>query len=445
MLLTIVGCSSGGVKSSKLYGIDTYVMGEYNMPQDLGKPSLTDEELNSLKDQDFNNVKNQITSYIDLLRYLETKGELLNDADLYLWAKDNFENVEIVKTERKENKTKIIYSYPFVRINDNYYPLDLTRDIIDKTYLLKNKEEVGSFKEFKDYKKYISINYPHVYDKVYLIDSENMVILDNGEFSEKCDERNTECFSYYGYNIPLGLGTPKLTQEEILKLVESDDYEYIAKTISTAADAMAYVTNRFKMQSGFINSEFDGGYCVDYGNVWFDNDRMVQCTLSAAQLIDLKQAQCSAISTVMNFLLIDDYDELGYVALSSRSEGGDGHAINYAKGFDGRYYLIDASIFLYGSPSWLRNIWHNGHADTLEELMISFAASIGPWGTPIEQLTTWSYDGIWCVGEDGPTERMYRKFPDGAYNCNVWEGYLGYKYFTPKNPTDFYSYVDLSN
>lgn len=133
------------------------------------------------------------------------------------------------------------------------------------------------------------------------------------------------CFDCTNSTVPENLQLPEaisnrtLSNDEMNKLIENDNPEEIAKQISTVADCICY----------FVKADF----C--YGDGMIRNSRAV---CSAFQTIDRKVGQCASISSCMNFILWGDYDEIGYIVVSS-------HVMIYIKQ-DGIYYSINPTSYL---------------------------------------------------------------------------------------------------
>lgn len=443
LLLTSSCGAANSVKTSKLYGVKTYVLDEYNMPQVLGKPKLTNEEVQEYSKLDNEQILEKVDSYIDILRInsLKSYSDRMDNSDLFKWANKHFDKVGIIATQYLNELNKMIYGkLVYVVVDDFYCLMNIARDIDCKEWLKSYKGENAMFNSSEELKRGILDNYPTNFYLIEIIEPGNYILFDNGETSYKTISRNAECYEYMGYKLPLALGTPKLNEKEITNLVKSDDYKLIEDTIDNIGDAVAFIEAAdIVTQFDFANISYVGGFSVDNGNNWYDDEHNVVYSCSGAEIIKLGKAQCSAMATLINFLLYDDFEALGYVC-------GHGHAINYIKGNDNRYYLIDGSDIV-GMHKWLYGHSIDGNADTLEELMNEYYTHPTPGYNGDARtafMISWEYDGVWCFSEK-PKSSSSKEFvfPNGTKNVNIWEKNMDttVSYFEPKHRTDHYNFI----
>lgn len=400
LLINLCSCSNGiKVKESSLLGVKTYVYEEYNMPQELGKPHLTDDEILNYSNMDNDIIFNEIDSYIDLLRIDENKdysNKFSND-DLFIWAFKHFENVGYIHTEYIDELNKKIFGkLIYIQTENNIYVLNIAQDSSNKEYLKYFKADQAIFDDKDELYNAINAYYPVNYWLIEIID--NIITLPNGELSSISISRNTECYEYNGYKLPVGLGMPELNDKEIEELTKTTDYKKIEDSINNIGDAVAYI----EAKGMKIQADNDSrGYSFKNG---------VTYSCSGAQIIDMNVAACTGASTLLNFLLFDDYDEFGYIT-------GYEHTIDYAKGHDGRYYIIDGTCVI-GNHMWLSNYSIDGNADTLEELMNDYINHpIFNYFEHQDFMISWIYDGIWGYGEDWDSFL----FPPGSKNATIWK------------------------
>lgn len=165
--------------------------------------------------------------------------------------------------------------------------------------------------------------------------------------------QNTQVISFAGTILPDGLGKPVLSDENIDALIAEGDYEKIAQTITTFPDAVNF----------FLRAGITYNYAIRHNMInGFNYHR------SAWQVLKDGYGQCVELSNLMHYLLLDDFDEIGYVAVKSTRNA---HVMVYIIE-DGLYYLIDPSQ--YGTPT--PPIWpgycSEDFMDIAEELTKSF-------------------------------------------------------------------------
>lgn len=138
----------------------------------------------------------------------------------------------------------------------------------------------------------------------------------------------TQVFPCAGTSLPVGLGMPKLSDEEIDALIAEGDYEKMAKTITTMADAANLC---YRMELEFDESRDNN----THGEFHYRN--------SAWSVLENGIGQCVSMSNLIHYLLQGDYQEVGYVNVRTP---GDGHVMNYIR-HNGMYYLINSTDYVY--------------------------------------------------------------------------------------------------
>lgn len=149
----------------------------------------------------------------------------------------------------------------------------------------------------------------------------------NGEILLEETTCGVPTFSYAGTTIPVGLGLPKLTDEEIDALLAENNPRKVKETITTLADFVNYCyRGEFIFGDGLINFFERGKWDLKSG--WG-----VQTTSSGYQTLQRREGQCASMSSCMRYVLDGDYDETGYVLI-------DQHIMTYIL-CDGLYYLVN--------------------------------------------------------------------------------------------------------
>ena len=250
-------------------------------------------------------------------------------------------------------------------------------------------------------------------------------------------------YDYCNIEIPLGLGLPELTFEEMDQLIESEDYSAIKEEIKTLADAVCYVRRAgFKRDTNCTMRRFGNLEYIDYGNLNYAYGTGIRGNYAApaVEIMRLRTGQCTAMSTLFNYLLWGDYPEVGYVSIKYADN--DGHIMIYLQGHDNKYYLVNPSQYTEGTHLWVEFYFtEKACTDTLAELMQALIDSENP-GKPrakVRSLYTHSWDGVWAIiGDDGgPPENRNNPwiFPTGA-NATYWAGINpNFEYMDTKHPT----------
>jgi hypothetical protein len=167
----------------------------------------------------------------------------------------------------------------------------------------------------------------------------------------------SKVFYYADTSIPVELGKPQLSDEEIDTLISEQDYSKTAATINTLADAINYYK-----RAGF--TFYDKKNTNTHGKFHY-----VQ---SACQVLKSNEGQCVSMSNLNHFLLHDNYDEVGYVSVRSP---GDGHVMTYILQ-DGKYYLINSVDYTLNHNYFWLDSYPNvlGCAEDFQEIADSLVA-----------------------------------------------------------------------
>ncbi|MBQ6479056.1 MAG: InlB B-repeat-containing protein [Erysipelotrichaceae bacterium] len=235
-------------------------------------------------------------------------------------------------------------------------------------------------------------------------------------------------YTYCNTQIPAGLGTPTLSNAQIDELIAMVDsqrglspeevdisvLDEVAARITTLADAACYLQRaKFSFTNkGLANADIFG---PDVGNIGFSDDEFLY-TIPGAESLLVNEGQCSSSTSLMEYLLQGDYDELGYIKISQNNNG---HAMIYILSGD-KYYLVDPTEYVYrGGGLWLRFLnADKASSQSLEELVqIVHNANYPTPREPNIKTVAYVYDGVFCMcGEDGwiNDPGVNIKFPVGA-------------------------------
>ena len=442
------------LKEYEKWGIDCYYYEQYVFPDAIGFPRLTKEEIDQI---DETNESDVISTYPDMICYLKRKGflgvpseNIQKGINILL---GDYEEIGTITVYFKKSDYDLLY----VKANGSYYPLDLSFNLLDqKDWMESLDAEECSFDDLDHLLDTIVEHYTNetlgrpgegsgkaVSATARSVEFLGKVEAPNGTIMNLEQLHGEKIFNYSGTQIPLGLGLPVLTSEQIEELINEQDFNKTRETITTLADAVCYLFKSGFKEGGEINSGRFAG--TDVGNIEFAGDHLLY-TVSGEEMMSIKEGQCSAMCTLNHYLLRDDYDELGYIKLSYTDN--DGHAMVYIKK-DGKYYLINPADYVfakgpYGNyveafDGWLSYYKEDepGSADSLEELMNNMINNrIAPGGT-ISKLITLDYDGVFCNGpSSGGINRLGVTvlFPKGS-NVKAWTDNTPIDYVEPEHST----------
>ena len=130
------------------------------------------------------------------------------------------------------------------------------------------------------------------------------------------------------------LGGTTLTPEQAYALVDADP-ETVKAAVKTTADVLMYMLAAQLGDNG-------GCYCTDWdGWTWHTN-------FSAKEVMEKKLTNCGASANLANYLLEDDYEEVGFILHAYYPGNGGGHVYNYFL-FEGKYYIVDFSWYMFNN------------------------------------------------------------------------------------------------
>ena len=477
LLLLVVGCSNISVNEdnvisneekqvldidysySTVKGIDVFSFSDEStgtkmeFPKALGLPKYTINELKQLSED---NAKTKLDNFADIYMYIRyVKHVMKNNIEginiFYDYLKDKYEEVKYLQISDGVTNYQILC----VLIDGCYYPLDISQYLHSSSKYLNNYAEDNYLcSDIVNLQEKLQNGNPWITGEnvvVTCLDEDNMpkllsskhgkdenwqdykIKLINDEETTVYKYNNTEVYDYCDIQIPLGLGLPKLTLDEINELINSD-HTTVAEKITTFADAIAYVVN-----AGF-NWQDNTGYrfkeiaMADVGNVNYPDDQFMY-TVSGLELLNLELGQCSSMSTVFNYLLYGDYPEVGYVRTT-------GHAMLYIVDENGIYYLLNPANYamrnnhvlctrLYEMSCQGMLVSSEDPQELFEDFIRFFSATF---------LYTYSYDGVWCLYEKSGNseafndENAIRVFPEGS-KAVCYKGNPNIEFAMPKHST----------
>lgn len=153
------------------------------------------------------------------------------------------------------------------------------------------------------------------------------------------------------YKLPTMLGGLTMTVEEAKALV-GEKPAVIREKVRTAGDLLLYMlASRMLLKNG------DEQVTVN-GHNWHYNS-------TAEQVLTENLGNCGRMANLANYLLADDYEEIGFILHSYYPGNGGGHVYNYIR-YGGKYYIVDFSSYLFSNYS-VQNEFHFLTLNSLEE------------------------------------------------------------------------------
>lgn len=444
------------IVESEKYGVPIYTYKGFEIPVELGYPKLTDKQINEITES---SAESMITTYVDALVYLYNKlfdrvkpvnmnampksdSELTEPMFYATYAKLLFgdysevHRLDITSNGDSQGRGGCTFFICLRGFDDMYYWLNMYEQVVigEKGWLNNyyDSKYTGNKYCFDDINSVLaalsdetinaSLAYHSSRKKItseqlsgeddYVNEKADFVVGNDGRKYQVVNKHGTEVFIYHKFQFPLGLGLPEISEEEMEDLINTSDYESIASKINTLADAAYYM-----VKAGFVMNmdkpetiKFKDVRVGDFGNVQYEDETFY--STSGLELLQLRIGQCSSASTLMSYLLKDNYKELGYLLL--RFSDNDGHAMIYIKNDDDIYYLVDPVKYLmpYDKEYIYLNqydyIWldmldndEKGSAKSLNELADTMINKKTPWkenDVVLNALVSFCYDGVFCEG-----------------------------------------------
>ena len=444
IIVMLVGCNNESSKEEPeaKYNEEIYIYNDIEIPVALGSPSLTEEELKNIKVKE---TKDRINNYADALMYLQKyyKNALPLDTinKMCELLSDDFEEISYINLKFTDTN----YLVMVIKTSGLYYPVDVYDNVTNSGEWLRNYQDLQYVSDDLEKttnnvvkgNRLVSDKGDVVsYDVICLYDSNAPIIyidLDINKFG------NESGYTYNSFQFIDAYGLPKLSDDEIKNLVDEinkGNYEAARTGVSTVLDFVRLM-EELGFKSTSINNLVPGDNYrgVDVGNISYNDRDGFMYTISGTESLIVKEGQCTSTASLLNYILSDDYEEVGYVFLRfiSRDTGNeDGHAINYIK-VDDKYYLVSPSYYLTGDGAWINypELWEGNN--NLSSIMEKVCESNYPNGKGSYNIA-FKYDGIYCVGFAGYLNGKTKLLiPTGAEvkantNCE-------YSFADPKHPT----------
>lgn len=138
------------------------------------------------------------------------------------------------------------------------------------------------------------------------------------------------------YQLPKMLGGLTLTPDSAKSLVGKSP-EVIKEQVRTAGDLLLYMlASRTLLENG--DQQISAS-----GYEWHYNR-------TAKEVLSMKKGNCGSMANLAKYLLDEDYEEVGFILHSYYPGNGGGHVYNYIK-YNGKYYIIDFSSYLFNNYS----------------------------------------------------------------------------------------------
>lgn len=457
LLVVLSGCGSSKQEEVKVdykllsdpvNGLEVYKLGDLIIPTIFGYPEYTNKEIMEIDEAE---AENKIKTIPDLLNYVVLKNvdyspyKLTHVLAPFLTnTYDEFGYIDFIEDND-------YFGINFVLIDGLYYPFsmfDMLKSEANYNWMNWLKTDKVSFKNYNEMIEELGKTNNHtLMGKVVTLESgkyekKENIMAPNGENYLLFTRQDEKVFTLHGATLFYDLGLPELTLDEIKELVNSEDKTIIADKINTVADAINYLyyAEYQESNSGFETNEV---IAADFGNIYYKDEATIDglfiaYAMPGLETLMLNKGQCTSTSTLFNYLLKDDYPELGYVLL-------DGHCIIYVQGQNGKYYLVDPANYIkagkesYSDPQYLEN---SGYCDeSLQILMERFGQNcFAPGtGTPITFVYTIVYNGVYTADAYNPE---IVKIPEDAEGT-VWYGNRKIEKFTPKHSTSQTNIINI--
>ena len=298
LALSIFGCSNES-KVVKRFGVDVKNFNGLEIPVALKEPLLSTDEIKTINSLD---VKKKISTLADLFSYFRSADyDAKDSASFSDWVCEMlFGDYEEAGTIVLNNKTEE-YCVLYLKSDGMYYPVDIYAQYKEgkgwmdgytgQECYFTNKEMM--LEEIEN--SYGNGLYPEKALREYYITAPN-----TKAYKVECDDENgMKTFVFGASELPVEIGLPQLTEEEILQLNETNASEHI----NTFADFVAYM--------GLHSDALEG----------------VNSSLGPA----------ASTALAMDFL-VGDYDEVGKVNFHQPNN----HYESLYLKVNGKYYLMDA-------------------------------------------------------------------------------------------------------
>ena len=299
-------------KTKDIGGTECYSIGNMVYSVDLGAPILGKEAAVTLYNAgDSEAAAEQITNLGDAYFYCSKAPKFHNPKDACLaYANllvDDYDSIGFIELNYNNNYYCILY----IEQDGMYYAVDAFTSV--DRWVVNPENDCLCNPDLDILAEKLEAALPYK--------GTQLLSIKTSPYDDK--SHGSKTFSYVGTSIPVGLGKPLLSDEEIDALIAEQDFEKTAATISTLADAVNYYK---RAGITFYDKRNNNGKGVFV---------YVQ---SAWQVLKSNEGQCVSMSNLNHYLLKDDYDEVGYVSVRSP---GDGHVMTYILE-DGVYYLINS-------------------------------------------------------------------------------------------------------
>lgn len=433
-------------------GVKYYLFNNNYFPLDTGLPELDENKLNALLECEEYEAYLSINNYVDTIRFLSLKEV---DMDPFITMpfiinciSDNYDEIGSINIRASND-----YWHIYIKANDLFYVLNPFEDLlIENNLYLKNKYVFSSKEEMTEY---LYINYSKEENENIEV---NIITAPKQNYRFIKDKNNIDYFvmnvsgcdvyRYYDQCIPVELGLPELSKEEINEIIKGEK-EKVADRINTLADAICYIK-----EANMVFDDFDHPInknsiiAPDSGNLHYANTGdSFTYSASGLETLKLNYAQCTASSTLLKYLLKDDYKEIGYIYMDF-SIGG--HCMLYFKGNDNNYYVINPAQYLCSNDNQkaINSVLdYDPNIDvcdkSLDELMNALAtASVIPAdeGAKLLDICTFDYNGVYCVNAfDGSNV-----FPLGSSPIS-WVRRIQLKESVPQHCTDLDYIIGLAD
>ncbi len=134
------------------------------------------------------------------------------------------------------------------------------------------------------------------------------------------------------YAIASMLGGVTMSAEEAYELLDAEP-ETVREQVKTAGDVLMYMLAAQTGDNGGCYCDFWDGY------TWHTN-------FTAKEVMEKRLGNCGSCANLANYLLCDDYEQIGFINHAYYFGEGGGHVYNYII-HNGQCYIVDFSLYIF--------------------------------------------------------------------------------------------------
>ena len=233
VLLGLCGCQNSQATNitTNRFGEEIMIIDDIEIPAALGKPQISDRNLEDIKALTSPQRKEKINTYADAIKYLNSLSEQDNKTiidTIYSCIDGDYEDVKIIDVFSNNS----IYYLLSIKTDGKYYLLDPSTSLyVNKQWLYGIEVDSGSFSSLDSLIEVLKGVYSDENTIIFTKDIEQTldITIKSGDYF----------YSFMGTVFPLVLGLPQLSEKELNNIDEADARD----KLNNIADYFAYVKN----------------------------------------------------------------------------------------------------------------------------------------------------------------------------------------------------------